>query len=101
MQHELLFKVLVIGDLGVGKTSIIQRYVHQVFSQHYRATIGVDFALKVLQWDINTVIRLQLWDIAGVLDRRSGDLCFSCFYLVWEFADRHVEILVIVIIIMI
>lgn len=67
-QQELLFKVLVIGDLGVGKTSIIQRYVHQVFSQHYRATIGVDFALKVLQWDMNTVIRLQLWDIAGVLD---------------------------------
>ena len=59
MQQELLFKVLVIGDLGVGKTSIIKRYVHQ---------IGVDFALKVLQWDINTVIRLQLWDIAGMLD---------------------------------
>ncbi|TDG99565.1 hypothetical protein EPR50_G00195290 [Perca flavescens] len=65
MQHERLLKVLVIGDLGVGKTSIIKRYVHQVFSQHYRATIGVDFALKVLHWDQRTVVRLQLWDIAG------------------------------------
>ncbi|XP_068443511.1 ras-related protein Rab-38 isoform X2 [Clinocottus analis] len=65
MQRERLLKVLVIGDLGVGKTSVIKRYVHQVFSQHYRATIGVDFALKVLNWDQSTVVRLQLWDIAG------------------------------------
>ncbi|KAJ8970052.1 hypothetical protein NQ314_001481 [Rhamnusium bicolor] len=53
------------GDLGTGKTSIIKRYVHRFFTQHYRATIGVDFALKVLNWDDNTLIRLQLWDIAG------------------------------------
>lgn len=65
MQGERLLKVLVVGDLGVGKTAIIRRYVHQVFSHHYRATIGVDFALKVLHWDPGTVIRLQLWDIAG------------------------------------
>lgn len=64
LRKEHLYKVLVIGDLGVGKTSIIRRYVHQTYSTNYRATIGVDFALKVLNWDSETV-RLQLWDIAG------------------------------------
>ena len=65
-KKEFLFKILVIGELGAGKTSFIKRYVHQIFSDHYRATIGVDFALKVFQWDEEgTVVRLQLWDIAG------------------------------------
>ncbi|XP_017147007.1 ras and EF-hand domain-containing protein homolog isoform X1 [Drosophila miranda] len=64
-KREHLYKILVIGELGTGKTSFIKRYVHQFFSQNYRATIGVDFALKVLQWDGNTIVRLQLWDIAG------------------------------------
>ncbi|XP_022242534.1 ras-related protein Rab-32-like [Limulus polyphemus] len=63
--NEHLYKILVIGELGTGKTSIIKRYVNNFFSQQYRATIGVDFALKVLNWDSNTLIRLQLWDIAG------------------------------------
>lgn len=85
-KREYLYKILVIGELiefrfaldlthrislthagelGTGKTSFIKRYVHQFFSTNYRATIGVDFALKVLQWDTSTTIRLQLWDIAG------------------------------------
>lgn len=74
--REHLFKVLVIGELGVGKTSIIKRYVHQLFSQHYRATIGVDFALKVINWDSKTLVRLQLWDIAGT--GRGGLLPAEC-----------------------
>ncbi|XP_055374033.1 uncharacterized protein DDB_G0284459 isoform X2 [Condylostylus longicornis] len=64
-KREHLYKILIIGELGTGKTSFIKRYVHKFFSQNYRATIGVDFALKVLHWDQNTIIRLQLWDIAG------------------------------------
>ena len=70
VKKEVLYKILVIGDLGAGKTSIIKRYVHQFFSTHYRATIGVDFALKVINWDNETVIRLQLWDIAGQVSEK-------------------------------
>jgi len=60
-----MYKVLVVGDIGTGKTSLIKRYVHGIFNMVYKSTIGVDFALKVLEWDENTTIRLQLWDIAG------------------------------------
>eukprot|EP01080_Neovahlkampfia_damariscottae_P002745 gene2745-4153_t len=62
---EYLYKILVVGDIGAGKTSIVKRYVHQFFSTTYKSTIGVDFALKVLEPDDHTTIRLQLWDIAG------------------------------------
>ncbi|KAH3760586.1 Rab GTPase [Pelomyxa schiedti] len=62
---EFLYKILVVGDIGAGKTSLIKRMVHGIFSMHYKSTIGVDFALKVLRWDDHTEIRLQLWDIAG------------------------------------
>jgi len=62
---EYLYKVLVVGDIGVGKTSLIKRFVHNIFSMHYKSTIGVDFALKVINWDPKTMVRLQLWDIAG------------------------------------
>ncbi|KAM3594174.1 uncharacterized protein V6R79_003577 [Siganus canaliculatus] len=62
---EKLFKVLVIGDLGVGKSSIVLRYVNKRFAEGYKPTLGVDFALKTIEWDPKTVVRVQLWDIAG------------------------------------
>ena len=62
--EEFVYKILVVGDLGCGKTSFIHQYVSQTFNGAYRATIGVDFALKTLKVD-KTNVRLQLWDIAG------------------------------------
>src|SRR5438128_3372756 len=63
--HEYLWKVLVIGAIGSGKTCWITRYVHGKFSSYYKSTIGADFALKVVKWNDTTSVRLQLWDIAG------------------------------------
>uniref|UniRef100_A0A2K5YU47 RAB29, member RAS onco family n=2 Tax=Mandrillus leucophaeus TaxID=9568 RepID=A0A2K5YU47_MANLE len=63
--RDHLFKVLVVGDAAVGKTSLVQRYSQDSFSKHYKSTVGVDFALKVLQWSDSEIVRLQLWDIAG------------------------------------
>jgi small GTP-binding protein len=63
--NERLFKVMVVGENHCGKTSFVKRYVHNVFSAAYKATIGLDFALKVLSWEESTTVRLQLWDIAG------------------------------------
>lgn len=62
---EKLFKVLVIGDVGVGKTSVVSRYVKKGFREGYKVSIGVDFTLKTIEWEPRTVVRLQLWDIAG------------------------------------
>lgn len=61
---DQLYKVLVIGDYGVGKTSIIRRYTEGYFTPNYKLTIGVDFALKNIDHK-DGKISLQLWDIAG------------------------------------
>merc|ERR1712137_598815 len=64
-EEQHLYKIIVIGDYAVGKTCIIKRYCEGVFTPHYKLTIGVDFAVKVVDWDENTSISLQLWDVAG------------------------------------
>jgi len=68
---EYLYKILVVGDIGTGKTAIIRRCVENQFSESYKTTIGVDFALKTIQRS-NATIHLQLWDIAG--QERYGNL---------------------------
>ncbi|XP_046985619.1 ras-related protein Rab-7L1-like isoform X5 [Schistocerca americana] len=62
---EKLFKVIIIGDPTVGKTSFVQRYVQNTYKKDYKGTVGVDFALKILKWSETQTIKLQLWDIAG------------------------------------
>jgi len=57
-------KILVIGDVATGKTSMIQRYVYKTFDPNHNATLGVDFALKRVRVE-DSLLNVQLWDIAG------------------------------------
>lgn len=57
-------KIVFLGDQGVGKTSLITRFMYNTFDTHYAATIGIDFLSKTMYLDDQT-IRLQLWDTAG------------------------------------
>ncbi|KAK3211812.1 hypothetical protein Dsin_016518 [Dipteronia sinensis] len=64
MKRRTLLKVIVLGDSGVGKTSLMNQYVYKKFSQQYKATIGADFVTKEVQID-DKLVTLQIWDTAG------------------------------------
>ena len=58
------FKILTLGENGVGKTSILIRFIENKFFKDYRATIGIDFKTKILNIN-NKEIKLKIWDSAG------------------------------------
>lgn len=58
------YKIVFLGEQGVGKTSLITRFMYDTFDDNYAATIGIDFLSKTMYLDDKTV-RLQLWDTAG------------------------------------
>ena len=64
VDYDYLFKVLIIGDSSVGKTSVLLRYVDDAFNSEFQTTIGVDFKVSTLEMN-NKVVKLQLWDTAG------------------------------------
>ncbi|KAI5170736.1 Ras-related protein Rab-1A [Nematocida sp. LUAm3] len=63
-EYSHLFKILVVGSSGVGKTCLLLRYTESIYKDTYGSTIGVDFKMKTLQVEGET-IKLQLWDTAG------------------------------------
>ena len=63
-EHKYLFRVCLLGDAGVGKTSLITRFCDNYFSDNYNNTIGVDFRLATLKYD-NIISKIHIWDTAG------------------------------------
>ena len=63
-KYDLLFKLLLIGDSGVGKTCILFRFSDDMFNTTFISTIGIDFKLKTIHLN-GKLIKLQIWDTAG------------------------------------
>ena len=58
-------KIIVLGDISVGKTSVIQRYITNTFTEEHKTTISCEFKKKPLEIDADTNANLQIWDTAG------------------------------------
>ncbi|KAF7632573.1 hypothetical protein Mgra_00008019 [Meloidogyne graminicola] len=97
-KKKLTLKIILLGESGVGKTSIVNRFVNKKFLNYYKATIGVDFMQKQLNVDGVDVI-LHIWDTAG-LERyqslgsayyRGADCCVLIYDLTSAASFRAIE----------
>eukprot|EP00056_Hartaetosiga_gracilis_P021415 m.24016 g.24016 ORF g.24016 m.24016 type:complete len:206 (+) comp9064_c0_seq1:541-1158(+) len=85
-RKKVLLKVIILGDSGVGKTSLMNQYVNRRFSNQYKATIGADFLTKEVTVD-ERLVTMQIWDTAGqerfqslgVAFYRGADCCVLVF----------------------
>jgi len=93
LTNEYVFKFLIIGDAGVGKTSILQRYTEDEFTHGQQPTIGVEFGSKSIELDESTKIKLQIWDTAGQESFRTVVKSFyrdaQCVFLVYNVKQRE------------
>lgn len=59
------FKIILLGDIAVGKTSILSRFCTNTYSSDYKCSIGVEFKVKSLNVDQSTIADLKIWDTCG------------------------------------
>ena len=86
-RKKVLLKVIILGDSGVGKTSLMNQYVNKRFSAAYKATIGADFLTREVVVD-DRLVTMQLWDTAGQERFQSLGVAFyrgaDCCVLVYD-----------------
>eukprot|EP00028_Trichosphaerium_sp_Am-I-7-wt_P000729 CAMPEP_0168520234 /NCGR_PEP_ID=MMETSP0405-20121227/7832_1 /TAXON_ID=498012 /ORGANISM="Trichosphaerium sp, Strain Am-I-7 wt" /LENGTH=203 /DNA_ID=CAMNT_0008541009 /DNA_START=620 /DNA_END=1231 /DNA_ORIENTATION=- len=89
-RKKVLLKVIILGDSGVGKTSLMNQYVNKKFSNQYKATIGADFLTKEVMVD-DRLVTMQIWDTAGQERFQSLGVAFyrgaDCCVLVFDVND--------------
>ena len=63
-EYDYLFKLIIIGDSGIGKSCLLNRFAEDAYTDAYISTIGVDFKIRTLEID-GRIVKLQIWDTAG------------------------------------
>lgn len=76
VDYDILVKIVVVGDSGVGKTCLLHRFTDNRFDDAYISTIGVDFAIKTMELNGKRA-KLQVWDTAG--QERFRNICSSYY----------------------
>ncbi|CAF4051261.1 unnamed protein product [Rotaria magnacalcarata] len=91
-RKKVLLKVIILGDSGVGKTSLMGQFVSHRFSNQYKATIGADFLTKEVQID-DRLVTMQIWDTAGQERFQSLGVAFyrgaDCCVLVYDVTSAN------------
>ena len=92
MDMERLFRVIIVGDTGVGKSCLLLRFSEDRFNENHDVTIGVEFGTRTLKID-DQAIKLQIWDTAGQESYRSITRSFyrraDGVILVYDVTARH------------
>ena len=93
IKHDFLFKISLIGDSNVGKTSIIIRFIDDFFKEETQSTIGIDFKVVSLELEPNIYGKMQIWDTCGSERFKSLTTSFikSCtaFVLVFDLTRKN------------
>ena len=90
--EEQLFRVIIVGDTGVGKSCLLLRFSEDKFHEDHNVTIGVEFGTRSLKVG-NQMVKLQIWDTAGQESFRSITRSFyrraDGVLLVYDVTARH------------
>eukprot|EP00607_Mallomonas_marina_P004646 CAMPEP_0182427166 /NCGR_PEP_ID=MMETSP1167-20130531/15086_1 /TAXON_ID=2988 /ORGANISM="Mallomonas Sp, Strain CCMP3275" /LENGTH=209 /DNA_ID=CAMNT_0024609169 /DNA_START=111 /DNA_END=740 /DNA_ORIENTATION=- len=97
-RKKALQKIIILGDSGVGKTSLMNQYVNKRFTSQYKATIGADFLPKEVMID-DKLVTLQIWDTAGqerfqslgVAFYRGADACILVYDVTTDSSFEHLD----------